>query len=94
MEVLTPPIWKTSTMHDATPDAGFGCPDLTVFCRLDELGLVVTGQRLGPDRAVLACRVVDDDDWCHRCGCQGVARAPWSGGSRTNRSGGDPPPCM
>jgi transposase len=61
-------------LHDATPDAGFGRPDLTVFCRLDELGLVVTGQRLDPDRAVLACRVVDPDDWCRRCGCQGVPR--------------------
>ena len=61
-------------MTDATPDAVFGRPDLTVFCRLDELGLVVTGQRLDPDRAVLACRVVDPDDWCHRCGCQGVPR--------------------
>jgi len=55
-------------MHDATPDAGFGRPDLTMFCRLDELGLVVTGQRLEHDRAVLACRVVEADDWCHRCG--------------------------
>jgi len=36
------------------PDATFGCPDLTTFCRLDELGLVVVGQRLEPDRAVLA----------------------------------------
>ena len=61
-------------MTDATPDANFGCPDLTVFCRLDELGLVVTGQRLASDRAVLACRVVAPDDWCHRCGCQGVPR--------------------
>jgi transposase len=61
-------------VHDATADAGFGCPDLTVFCRLDELGLVVTGQRLEPDRAVLACRVVEPDDWCHRCGCRGVPR--------------------
>jgi hypothetical protein len=34
------------------PDAAFGCPDLTTFCRLDELGLVVVGQRLEPDRAV------------------------------------------
>ena len=42
------------------PDATFGfAPDLTTFCRLDELGLVVTGQRLEPDRAVLACRVVE-----------------------------------
>ncbi|TWH03571.1 hypothetical protein L615_011400000060, partial [Nocardioides sp. J9] len=43
-------------MHDATPPAGFACPDLTAFCRLDELGLVVIGQRIEPDRAVLACR--------------------------------------
>jgi transposase len=52
----------------------FDCPDLTTFCRVDELGLVVTGQRLSPERAVLACRVVEPDDWCRECGCQGVAR--------------------
>ena len=38
-------------------DATFVCSDLTTFCRLDELGLEVCGQRLEPDRAVLACRV-------------------------------------
>ena len=54
-------------------DATFACPDLTTFCRLDELGLEVTGQRLEPDRAVLACRVVEPDEWCQRCGCQGSA---------------------
>ncbi len=27
-------------------DATFARPDLTTFCRLDELGLEVTGQRL------------------------------------------------
>jgi len=70
MEVLTLPIWKTSTL----PDATFACPDLTTFCRLDELGLEVLGQRLEPDRAVLACRVVEPDQWCRRCGCVGVAR--------------------
>jgi hypothetical protein len=59
---------------DATPGAGFACADLTTFCRLEELGLEVTGQRLEPDRAVLACRVRDDDRWCRRCGCEGVAR--------------------
>jgi hypothetical protein len=63
-------------LYDATRDAGFGSPDLTVFCRLDELGLVVTGQRLRNDRAELACRVVEPDDWCHRCGCHGVRAAP------------------
>jgi len=55
-------------------DVTFACPDLTSFCRLDELGLVVTGQRLEPDRAVLACRVVEPDDWCRRCGCEGTPR--------------------
>jgi len=39
------------------PDATFARPDLTTFCRLEELGLEVLGQRLEPDRAVLACRV-------------------------------------
>lgn len=61
-------------MPDATADAGFACPDLTTFARIDELGLEVTGQRLEPDRAVLACRVVDPDRWCRRCGCEGAAR--------------------
>jgi transposase len=58
-------------------DATFACPDVTTFCRLDELGLAVTGQRLEPDRAVLACRVVGADPgdrWCRRCGCEGTAR--------------------
>ena len=58
-------------MPDAT--LRLRCPDLTTFCRLDELGLEVTGQRLEPDRAVLACRVVEPDRWCRRCGCEGVA---------------------
>ena len=54
-------------------NATFACPDLTTFCRLDELGLEVVGQRLEPGRAVLACRVVEPDEWCRRCGCQGGA---------------------
>ena len=56
------------------PDATFACPDVTTFCRLDELGVEVVGQRLEPDRAVLACRVVDDDGWCCRRGGQGAPR--------------------
>ena len=47
---------------------------MTSFCRLDELGLEVTGQRLELDRAVLACRVLEPDQWCRRCGCEGVVR--------------------
>ena len=42
-------------------DAPFACPDLTTFARLAELGLEAVGQRLQPDRAVLACRVVEPD---------------------------------
>jgi hypothetical protein len=58
-------------------DATYVRPDLTTFCRLDELGLEVVGQRLESDRAVLACRVVESDvlaRWCRRCGCEGAAR--------------------
>lgn len=61
-------------MSDATSLVGFACPDLTMFCRLDELGLEAVGQRLEPDRAVIACRVVEPDQWCRRCGCEGVPR--------------------
>ncbi len=56
------------------PDATFTIPDLTTFTRLGDLGLEVVGQRVELDRAVLACRVVEPDDWCRRCGCQGVPR--------------------
>ena len=56
------------------PHATFAVPDLTTFCRLDELGLEVVGQRLEPGRAVLACRVTEPDAWCHRCGCEGAPR--------------------
>ena len=57
-------------LHHAT----FAAPDLTTFCRLDELGLVAVGQQLEPDRAVLECRVVEDDPWCRKCGAEGVVR--------------------
>ena len=55
-------------------DATFARPDLTTFCRLDDLGLQVVGQHLQPDRAVLACRVTEPDRWCRRCGGEGVPR--------------------
>ena len=65
-------------MHDATRAGAFACADLTTFCRLDELGLVVTGQRLEPKRAVLACKVVEPEGslerWCRRCGAEGLPR--------------------
>lgn len=81
MEVPTLTILKDLDVSDATVgdrSGAFAHPDLTSFCRLDELGLVVTGQRLEPDRAVLACRVVEQGDgaeqWCRRCGCEGAPR--------------------
>ena len=57
-------------MHHAT----FASPDLAVFCRLDDLGLRVVGQRLDPTRAVLECRIADPDPWCRACGAEGVSR--------------------
>ena len=55
-------------------DATFTRPDLTTFCRLDQLGLQVVGQRLESGRAVLACRVAEPDRWCRRCGVEGAPR--------------------
>ena len=57
--------------------ATFHSPDLTVFCCLDELGLVVVGQRLEPGRAALEWRVVAREEAPFRrgCGAQGAARA-------------------
>ena len=74
MELPTPTHRRRPDVHDATGSAGFACADLTTFCRLDELGLEVTGQRLESDRAVLACRITAEDRWCGRCGEEGVPR--------------------
>jgi hypothetical protein len=73
MGALTPPNSGDLDVADAT----FACPDVTSFCHLDELGLRVVGQRVEPDRVVLACRVAEagePDRWCRRCGCEGTAR--------------------
>jgi transposase len=58
------------------PDATFSCPDLTTFTRLDELGLVVVGQRVTSRCALLECRVAAraEDVFCRRCGAEGTAR--------------------
>jgi len=55
-------------------DSTFATPDVTTFARLDGLDLQVVGQFLEPDRAVLACRVAEDDGTCRRCGGRGVLR--------------------
>ncbi len=57
-------------MHHAT----FASPDLTVFCRLDELGLQAVGQCLSRDRAVIECRIAEPDPWCRGCGCRALSR--------------------
>jgi hypothetical protein len=49
-------------------DAIAFAPRLTAFCRLNELGRVVVGQRLEPKRAMLACRVIAGD----RCAVVGA----------------------
>ena len=62
------------------PDATFAHPDLTTFARLDSLGLKVTGQVVDPDRAVLACGVVDPDQGVSDSLCRwlGVTPRTWS----------------
>ena len=55
-------------------NATFSAPDLDSFCRLDGLGLSVTGQQIHDERALLRCRVLEPDDWCHDCGARGAPR--------------------
>ena len=47
-------------------------PDLTVFARLDVLGLRVTGQQVWPDKAILFCSLTGPDAGCPNCGQPGV----------------------
>ncbi|MCK3771291.1 ISL3 family transposase [Microbacterium aerolatum] len=54
--------------------ATFAAPDLTTFCRLDDLGLEAVGQFLDRERAVIECRVIEPDPWCRKCGAEGVVR--------------------
>ena len=56
------------------PKPTFTAPDLDSFCLVKQLGLTVTGQRLEPSRAVLECRVSDEDPWCRVCGAEGIPR--------------------
>lgn len=70
MGVLTQPVTKDLDMVHAT----FTTPDLTSFAGPDGLVLRVVSQRLESGRAVLACRVVEPDDWCRGCGCQGAVQ--------------------
>lgn len=55
-------------------NATFHLPDLTTFCRLNDLGLETTGQFLTRDRAEVACRVAEPDPWGSECGSEGIPR--------------------
>lgn len=74
-------------------NATFAAPCLTTFCRLDELGLEAVGQHLDTERAVIECRVVEDDPWCRRCGAEGVPRDTVVRRLAMSRSGIGPRPC-
>ena len=52
-------------------NAIFATPVLVTWCCVDDLGLVVTGQHLTPERAVVWYRPTVPDEWCHRCGGHG-----------------------
>ena len=56
------------------PKPTFTSSDLNSFCLLDGLGLTVTGQQVRRDRAILECRLSEDDPWCRDCGGEGVSR--------------------
>jgi transposase len=72
MGVPTPTHREDLDVDDAT----FCPPDLTTFCRLDDLGLVVVGQHVTARKTVLECRVVPvpGDEFCQTCGQEGVVR--------------------
>lgn len=66
MEVPTPAIRKTPTCA-MLPFALLTWPRSAPWTQ-------ATGQQTDPDHAVVGCRVVEPDGWCHSCGCQGVPR--------------------
>ena len=74
MGVEVPQDGSSDTAHLKDLDLShviFAAPDLTIFCSLDSLGLVVVGQHVDARRAVLECHVVEADDSCRSCGGRG-----------------------
>lgn len=64
-----------SIHHEALAlHATFTAPDVTTFCRLDDLGLVAVGQHIEAGKAVVVCRPTAADDTCRRCGSTGTPR--------------------
>ena len=77
-------------MPDKTPGAGFSRPGLTKFCGLDELGLEVVGQRLEPNRAMPACRVVEPISGALAAAARAPRVTPSFGSWPTSRWAGAP----
>lgn len=68
---------SSDTIHSKdldTPNVAFVRPELTTSARLDELGVEATGQDLDTDGCILACKVVEPNQWCGPCGCEGAPR--------------------
>ena len=61
---------------------------MTTFCRLDELGLEVLGQRVEPDRAILACRPTTLEVIIRRYRCAGCGHVWRQDTSRAAEPGG------
>jgi transposase len=60
-------------VYDATLSAGFACADLPRSAGSTSSASKPSGSAWNPI-VVLACRVVDPDPWCRRCGCEGTLR--------------------
>ena len=72
----------------------FDRPDLSAFTRLDDLGLEVTGQRIEPDHAVLACRITGETGGVDAAGARAFLVARWPDAWRMSPAGGVPRSCM
>jgi len=52
----------------------FSRPDFDAFCMLRNFGVTIAGQRVTAEHAALQCRMVDQDQFCRRCGAQARVR--------------------
>jgi len=68
-------VFKAVNQKDlAVAQLTFDPADLTRFCRLEDVGLVATGQIVTEDEAVIECRMAVADNFCGGCGAQGRVR--------------------
>ena len=52
----------------------FSRPDFDAFCMLRDSGVTIIGQHITAEQAALECRMVDQDQFCRRCGAEARAR--------------------